>query len=358
MKQPINLTIATDIDGMGGIATVLNVYRECGFFSKWNIRLIPTHSSKKALFGLNRLFLYLFALLKVAAYQLFCNVGLVHIHMASRGSYLRKSLLVRLVKSLGGKVILHLHGAEFRDFYSKECNKNKQNQIKNTFEMADAVIVLSTQWLLWAKETLNRSEHVLVIYNAVPSLQVNHTKSVPGLVVFLGRIGHRKGAIDLIRTFAHVKTVCPYARLALAGDGDIDTAKIEAESLGLLDSVDFLGWISGSDKEELLSRADLYCLPSYNEGFPMGVLEAMSAGVPIVASRAGGIPDAIEHKKEGLLIDAGDIDGLAQALITVIDNRQMNAEYARAGNQKFQENFSLDAVIPQLDALYSKLLNS
>lgn len=356
MKQPINLTIATDIDGMGGVATVLNVYRESGFFSKWNVRLISTHSSKKSLFGLNRLFLYLFALLKVTGYQLFCNVGLVHIHMASRGSYLRKSLVVRLVKALGGKVILHLHGAEFRDFYSKECSKNKQNQIKNTFEMADAVIVLSTQWLLWARETLNRSEHVLVIYNAVPPLHVNRTKSSPGLVAFLGRIGHRKGAYDLIRAFAQVKVACPYARLALAGDGDIDAAKAEVESLGLMDSVDFLGWISGSDKEELLSRADLYCLPSYNEGFPMGVLEAMSAGVPIVASRAGGIPDAIADKKEGLLIDAGDIDELAQALITVIENRELNSTYSQLAYKKFDENFSLAAVIPQLDALYSKLL--
>lgn len=356
MKEPINLNIATDIDGMGGVATVLNVYRESGFFSKWNVRLIPTHSSKKRLFGLNRLFLYLFALLKVTGYQLFCNVGLVHIHMASRGSYLRKSLIVHLVKALGGKVILHLHGGQFGDFYSKECSKNKQNKIKKTFKMVDAVIVLSTQWLSWAESTLDRSDHVTVIYNAVPSLHVNRNKSVPGLVAFLGRISHSKGAYDLIRAFAQVKAACPYAHLALAGDGDIGAAKAEAKALGLLESVDFLGWISGSAKEALLSRADLYCLPSYNEGFPMGVLEAMSAGVPIVASRVGGIPDAIADKKEGLLIDAGDIDGLARALITVIENRDLNSTYSQVAYKKFDENFSLGAVMPQLDALYSKLL--
>ena len=352
----INLTVGTDVKGMGGVATVLNVYQQSGFFSKWGVRLISTHTSKKRFFGLNGLYLYLTALLKICFYHLFFNVGLVHIHMASRGSYLRKSLLVRLVKKLGGKVILHLHGAEFRNFYANECSKNKQNQINKTFEMADAIIVLSSQWLLWAKETFAYSDHVAVIYNAVPSLQVNRAKSVTGLITFLGRIGHRKGVYDLIRAFAQVKTACPYARLALAGDGDIDNAKAEAESLGLLDSVDFLGWIGGLDKEELLSRADLYCLPSYNEGFPMGVLEAMSASVPIVASKAGGIPDAITDHKEGLLIDAGDIDELAQALITMIENRELNTAYSKAANQKFHKNFSLEAVMPQLDALYSKLL--
>ena len=68
----------------------------------------------------------------------------------------------------------------------------------------------------------------------------------------------------------------------------------------------------------------------------MGVLEAMSAHVPVVSSKAGGIPDAIEDKKEGLLIDAGDIDGLAKALITMIENRELNTAYAKAANQKFR----------------------
>ncbi len=355
MSRPVNLTIGTDINGRGGIATALNIYQDFGFFNKWNVKLISTHTSKKALFGLNRLHLYFIAFLKVTGYFIFRKVGLVHFHMASRGSYLRKSILIRLVKILGGKVIIHLHGGGFSDFYT-QCSKVHQNHIRNTFLKADAVIVLSTQWMLWAKKTLGRSDHVTVIYNAVPSLYVDRTKSVPGLVAFLGRISHSKGAYDLIRAFAQVKVVCPYARLALAGDGDLDVAKAEVKALGLLDSVDFLGWISGSGKEELLSRADLYCLPSYNEGFPMGVLEAMSAGVTVVASRAGGIPDAIEDKKEGLLVDAGDIERLAKALIIMIENRELNTKYSKAASQKFQDNFSLDAVMPQLDELYAKLL--
>ena len=226
---------------MGGVATVLNIYRENVFFKKWNVRLISTHTSNKSFFGFNRLFLFLSALLKVFGYQLFCNVGLVHIHMSSRGSYLRKSLLVRLVKLLGSKVIIHLHGSEFSDFYSNECSQKKQIQIKKTFEMADVVIVLSTQWLSWARETLDRSDHVVVLYNAVPSLTICRSQSKLGLIAFLGRIGHRKGAYDLVRAFAQVKVACPYARLALAGDGDIDAVKAEASALGLLDSVDFLG---------------------------------------------------------------------------------------------------------------------
>lgn len=88
----------------------------------------------------------------------------------------------------------------------------------------------------------------------------------------------------------------------------------------------------------------------------MGVIEAMSAEIPVVASRAGGIPDAITDGEQGRLIDAGDIDGLAQALGDLIEQRAENQRLAEAGKQKFTENFSLQAVIPRLQSVYDELL--
>ena len=356
MRKTINLTIATDINGMGGIATVLNNYRQSGFLDRNNDRLIATHTGNRRFGGLNRLFLYLWALLNIAYYHIFQNVKLVHIHMSSRGSYLRKSLIIRLVKLLKGRVILHLHGSEFRDFYTQECSTRKQTHIRQTFEMSDAVVVLSTQWLDWAKATLNKSDHVRVIYNAVPILNLNRTDIKSGLIVFLGRIGQRKGVLDLIHAFPKVLNACPEAELILGGDGEIASFQKRAKALGIADSIHFMGWVADKDKKALLAKADVYCLPSYNEGFPMGILEAMSAGVPVVASNAGGIPDAIEHKKDGLLIDAGDVDALADALITMIQNRELNEAYSASANAKFKERFSVEAVLPQLDALYSEVL--
>ena len=357
MKQEVNLTIATDSNGLGGIATVLNIYKKCGFFNRLNMILIPAHSTNKSFLGLCKIKLYFFSFIKIIFYFVFYKVGLAHVHMASRGSYLRKSLLIRFIKMLGGKVILHLHGGEFKEFYSKECSKKKQKHIKRTFELVDAVIVLSTQWLSWMKEILERTEHISVIYNAVPKLKLDRSEIQPGLIAFLGRIGQPKGVLDLLWAFPKVLEACPNAELMLAGDGDIASFKKEAETLGIEKSVHFLGWVAGADKEALLAKADVYCLPSYNEGFPVGVLEAMSAGVPVVASKAGGIPDAIEDQKEGLLVDAGDIEGLSTALITMIKERQLNNDYAVAASEKFQRSFSLEATIPQLDSLYQDVLN-
>lgn len=358
VNKKINITVATDIHGQGGVATVLSVYKECGFFENNRVKLITSHSSNNKWGHLGAAQLFVMCIFKLAYYILFHDVGLVHIHMSSRGSYKRKSLLVRMVKALNTKVILHLHGAEFREFYANECDEKKKTHIRKTFEMSDKVIVLSSHWLDWAYQTLNKSDHVNVIYNAVPTLSIKRSEVQPGTIAFLGRIGPRKGALDLIHAFKQIKHALPHATLMMAGDGNICEYKEEAKKLGIDDSVHFLGWVSGLEKLDILKKADVYCLPSYNEGFPMGVLEAMSAGIAVVSSYAGGIPDAISDGVDGLLVDAGDIKNLEQALITMISDRDANREFVNAAKTKFDDNFSLDAIIPQMQKVYDDTLGS
>jgi len=357
LKKPfINLMIGTDMKGQGGVATVISTYEECGFLSKHQVRLIITHSTNNRFGNAGALIRFGLAILQIIYLFMRFRVGLVHIHMSSRGSYQRKSLLVRLVKLLKGKVILHLHGGEFRDFYTYECGEQKKRHIRRTFEMVDKVLVLSSHWLAWSQEVLAYSEHVSVLYNAVPNLELNRDNVEKGRIAFLGRIGARKGAADLLRAFRIVKIRCPCAKLSIAGDGEIDTHQKLAQELCLTQDVDFLGWVSGEEKKALLAKTDIYCLPSYNEGFPMGVIEAMSAGIVVVASNVGGIPDAITDRQQGLLIDAGDTTALASSLCELIENRNLNQQYVLDAKRKFDENFSLHAIIPQLHSIYDGLL--
>lgn len=353
-NNQINLTVATDIEGMGGIASVLQMYKKAGFLDKWNMRLIASHSTNSKL---NPHLLFLISLFKVCFYMLFKRVGLVHVHMASRGSYLRKSIIIRLVKQFGGKVILHLHGGEFGQFYKKECSAKKQAQIRELFENCDSVIVLSKNWKTWIQQTLSKSDNVQVIYNAVTQQNIERSDVETASVAFLGKICDLKGIKDLIHAFKYVVSDTPEAKLYLAGDGDIDTYLKLIKELGIDSSIEFLGWISGDQKQALLAKADIYCLPSYKEGFPMGVLEAMSSEIPVVASRAGGIVDAIEHEKEGLLIDAGDIQGLANAIKRLLKDKNLKQKLTLNAKRKFDENFSTQIICHQLDQMYLNLLN-
>ncbi|CAE6928133.1 Glycosyl transferases group 1 [Vibrio sp. B1REV9] len=356
MRKKINITVATGMQEMGGVATVLNVLSR-GFNDNWNMRHITTHTNHTYWFGLNKIFLFLFSIIKLSYYLTFFNVGIVHIHMASRGSYKRKSVIIRIAKLFRAKTILHLHGAEFQEFYNNECSFKKQAHIRKTFDLADAVIVLSTQWHSWMKTIVGDPTKVHVIYNAVDTLDLNRSNIDQGRILFLGRLGERKGVKDLIDAFAIVLTEYPDSRLTLGGDGDVATFKQQVKNLGISNSVDFLGWVAGEQKKIWLSKADVYCLPSYNEGFPMGVLEAMSANIPVVASTAGGIPDAIEDSVDGLLIEAGDVEMLATHLKTMISNRDLNAAYSASAKKKFINNFSKQAVFPELDKIYTELMS-
>ncbi len=353
MKKRINLMVGPKREGQGGISTVINSYFEMGFVDENNIKLVSVNKSGVSHF-LMKLF-FLLSIFKIIFLLLLYKIEVAHVHMASRGSYSRKSLIVRILKFFNVKVILHLHGAEFRDFYSNECSDDKQQHIRNTFMMVDKVLVLSTQWLDWAAVTFPTTEHFQVLYNSVIPIANNGSDSQIGKVVFLGRIGERKGAGDLIRAFHKVKAKCPNAKLELAGDGDIEKFTALASELDISDSVMFLGWISGDKKLSVLRSADIYCLPSYNEGFPMGVIEAMSANICVVSTYAGGIPDAIESDKDGLLVNAGDVEALAQALIKLIQDRELNAQLAKSGKTKFENNFSQQAILPQLQSIYDSL---
>ena len=356
MRSKINITIATSMNGKGGVATVLNTLNSGGFFEKWNMKLIASHNSESKFKGVNRLFLFASVFVKLAYFNLFYKVGIVHIHMSSRGSYLRKSLITRFAALLSNKIIIHLHGAEFREFYNAESYPKKQAHIRNTFDLADSVIVLSTQWLSWVKTIVKTPSKVKVVYNAVPQLVLDRSVQQNSSILFLGRLGKRKGVADLIHAFKNVLVKDESATLLLGGDGDLELYKELVDSLGIKKNVQFLGWVSGEEKNSYLAKADVYCLPSYNEGFPMGVLEAMSAGVAVVASTAGGIPDAITSEKEGLLITAGDVDGLTDALLRITNDRELNNSFTLAAKSKFDKNFSEPVVFSVLDKIYNELL--
>jgi glycosyltransferase involved in cell wall biosynthesis len=276
--------------------------------------------------------------------------------MSSRGSYMRKSILIRIVKFFKVKVILHLHSGEFKDFYNDECNAQKKEHIRNTFNMADKVIVLSTQWLSWLNTILKDKDKGIVVYNAVSIKPIEPAQRDEFFnFVFLGRLSDRKGVTDLIIAFSNVLKRYPHSRLLLGGDGELQKFKSLVVELNLNPYVEFLGWISGEEKFNLLKRADSYVLPSYNEGFPMGILEAMSCKVPIIATRVGGIPDAITSGEEGVLIKAGDVDELIQAMIFSIESPAEIESMQLKANNKYITKFSPEIIIPQLIKIYEEL---
>jgi glycosyltransferase involved in cell wall biosynthesis len=354
MRKNINLTVATSTHGCGGIATVLTGYQRSGFFEKTHSILVSTHINETGRCGL--LFHFFRAIYRILRFFIMNNVRIVHIHMASRGSYSRKSIITRLSKLLGAKVIIHLHGGEFQQFYNEESTLSKQAHIRSTFNLADKVVVLSSQWQHWINSIIDDPSKTNIVYNAVPVLSLPKKTEEKDIILFLGRLGKPKGVDDLINAFSLIGQKYPRAELHLGGDGNEDFYKIMISNLKLESRIKLLGWVSGDTKTQHLANATIYCLPSYNEGFPMGVLEAMSSKIPVVSSKVGGIPDAITDKQEGLLINAGDVDGLASALSVLLSNSELRDRYANAAFKKYTDNFSPEVINAQLEGIYNELL--
>jgi len=152
--------------------------------------------------------------------------------------------------------------------------------------------------------------------------------------VHLGKLGHGKGSYDLGSAFlARPAELRARARLVLAGNGDVEELR---KAAGQDSRITVLPWIDATERDRLLAESDVFVLPSYAEGVPMSLLEAMASGMPCITTPVGGIPDLITQGVEGLLVPPGNVEQLSLALTRMITDDGLRTAagqraYERAG---------------------------
>ncbi|MFQ5350273.1 MAG: glycosyltransferase family 4 protein [Thermoanaerobaculia bacterium] len=168
----------------------------------------------------------------------------------------------------------------------------------------------------------------------------------PGVeVLYAGRLRTRKAVAVLVEAFARVHQRAPGARLRLLGDGEQRPALEEqVRRLELSDVVRFEGAVPHGRMPELYAAADIFCLPSLYEGFPLAILEAMAAGLPVVATRVAGNPEAVDDGVHGRLVEAEDAAGLAAALLDLIADEESRHRMGRQARQRIEEEFSIERI--------------
>jgi glycosyltransferase involved in cell wall biosynthesis len=171
----------------------------------------------------------------------------------------------------------------------------------------------------------------------------------------IGRLVWEKGGEHLIRAWPQVRARVPRARLFILGEGELkDELKALAAELGMVDSCTFTGF--EPDVPTALAGMDVFALPSIVEGLPMVLLEAMAAGKPVVASRIAGSVEVITEDVDGLLVEPGDADGLAQALVRVLQSPALATRLGAAAQSTISQRFALKRVIRETDTLYQSLI--
>lgn len=333
----------------GGIASVVNGYREHDFSGKCEVSYIESYRNgskweklAKALKG----YLLFFR-------EMILNKpDIVHIHSSFGPSFYRKMPFIYMACFRGVPVINHIHGAEFETFYLKASDRKKR-RIRKVYGKCTMLIALSEEWKR-NLESVVSPEKITVIENycKIPDLSGTEKKKQ---ILFLGEIGKRKGCYDIPEIYGRVLEKGERLPLIMAGDGELAEVKKLFEDRDLQKDISFPGWVRGADKDKCLKESGIFLFPSYYEGMPMAVLEAMAYGMAIVTTRVGGIPHLLEDGVNGYLCEPGDIEGLSKRLLELSKDGDKRRKMGERARQKAIEEYSMESHIKKLMDLYGRV---
>jgi glycosyltransferase involved in cell wall biosynthesis len=344
--------LGPSLQEQGGMGAVSNLIMESAtaeiefrHISTWN----GHHISK-----LELLRVFCLALLQLSWLLLQQKIDLIHLHLSERGSAWRNSILVLIALAFGKPVIIHAHGAEFHTFHA-QLPSYLQKFLNWILQKSTYLIVLSESWKEFYISSCAVPVHqVVILHNPVDFPQNIPEKANFGgfKLLFLGKINQRKGIYDLIRAIAKIQPeLRQNLKLMIAGSGEIEETEALAEQLGIRAQIDFYGWIDRKQRNELLAQTDLFLLPSYNEGLPMALLEAMSWAVPAITTPVGGIGEVVVHSETGWLVEPGNTEQIKTAIESLLENRELRAKISQTARNKVSA-FSIQKYSISLSKLY------
>ena len=322
----------------GSIASVVESYRANGLFTRWPIQYLATNCdgtlAQKTLIAAKAV--RDFGLLLGEKRRV-----VVHVHASSGAAFWREAAFMGAALAAGSPVILHLHGNGF------------DRSIRWFLEQAAVVCVPCEASRVWVRSVARRADVLVTpppVATSVPELATK-----PNLVLFLGHLEAQKGIYDLLDAVAKVRAVVPDLRLVCAGDGDRIGVAHYAERLGIADAVKFTGWVGPSGKRALLEHAAVFALPCYEAALPVSLIEAMSAGVPVVASPVGGIPEVVADGASGFLVAPGDKGALERALRKLLLEHGLAKRMGSAARETARARYAPERALPVLESLYESL---
>ena len=352
-KPSVCFVLANGVNGKGGISqgmrTTLNALAENPVFtaSVFPSRMVP-----------NRLwgdFLLPIQLVRFLSVLLLQKPRIVHIKLSVGGSILRKVSYIALAKLMGRRLVIQVHGSNF-DAFASSAPWLVRLLVRKVICAADAVIALTPGWA----ERLARAfglprERIGIVENVVADPGPANRSASPAedpRLLFLGEIGERKGVGDLLQALAMPLVRTERWHAVIAGQGDVTRYVKLCGQLGLKDRVTFAGWQPRPGVAQLLRSASMLVLPSYAENQPNAVIEAMAYGLPVIASRVGGIPEIVVDGETGYLVDPGDVANLSDRLCLLLQDRARRHAMGAAGRLVYERRFRPSAQLIKFRNVY------
>ena len=220
-----------------------------------------------------------------------------------------------LSRALRIPYVVHLHGVNFQKSWLG-ADSWLALLVDRLLLRSKTIIVLGQIWATMITARLPKvTGRVVILPNATKDKPIRHSHETSDVteISFLGQLGPRKGTGYLIEALSRLADQSKWMA-TLAGDGDISGNRKKAVDLGLTHKIRFPGWLDSGESDNLLARTDILVLPSFAENLPMAIIEAFAAGVAVVATPVGAIPEVIQNGQNGILVPTGDSEALAGAL--------------------------------------------
>lgn len=371
--NPRVLVIGPGLAQTGGVATFFNILLTSPSLHE-QFELIHLditrgnrgHGHESSLSPLN--FWYLLKqLVKFWQLTLHYRPAICHLPVTSSWSFWKDALFIQMAHLGGMRVVAHVHGGIFDQYYRGRSRLEKW-LIRKTLEAADAVVALSGWWKTFIHEEISPKIRVAVIQNTVDHefanlLLMNLDEEAvrdPDMVLFVGSVGERKGVLDILRAVPGVCADHPKVRFVFAGrvDNSDEHKRIEKmiADLGIQQAVTFLGNVTGQAKMDLFMKASIFLLPSHGENFPYAVLEAMGAGLPVVSTPVGAIPELVEEGVNGFLIRVGDVDAMTNRVVRLLKDKDLRNLISVENKKKIRGGYMPEEAMMKFAAVYYQAL--
>jgi glycosyltransferase involved in cell wall biosynthesis len=294
----------------------------------------------------------------------FRHVAIVHINTSlNPRAYWRDLAYLLVAKACGARVVYQVHGGKLpQEFF--EGRRLLTRFLNLTLRLPDVVVVLAQVELEAYRKFVPR-QNVVVVPNGIDCRPfdgagiVHSFPDQPLRLLYIGRIAREKGLYETLQGMRLAMELGVETRLIVAGGGaEVSRLRRYAIALGLGSRVCFSGPVFDGDKVKLLDGCDLFMLPSYSEGLPYALLESMAAGVPVIATPVGAIPDVLSHGTHGLLVPPRDCKAIARALAELAADREKLSWMSRACRRRIRAAFSIERVADELAQLSRALAPS
>lgn len=353
------LIVGSAKESGGGVSAVIRMITKMPIFSdckdgnintnKWNVFWLGTQIQRNYLWKL-----WYAVKGNIIAFFIIWRYDIIHFNtVPDRPGLLIQLPILLMAKLWHKKVIMHIHMGN--QLYDHTNNKLFIWCLKR----ADKIVLLGECFKsVIIKEYGFSPDKLAVVYNATENIthtisDVNHEN----LIIMAGYFDENKAPDVLMKSLYELNLNHKLNgwKAILMGNGNIEKYKGICHELGLDDIVSFPGYVTGIEKEDIWSKASIFCLCSHVEGFPMVVLEAWNYGIPVVSTRVGGLPDVIEEDKNCCTFDFDDFDGLSRQLQKLMNNENLRTYMSRYEQNFVRENFSVEKVNMQLEELYNSL---